>query len=235
MLVKEQINMKDVIVSHISSIWNLLSADEQNYLYDQLSYHTYRKNELIYSEGMQPENMMCLLSGQVKIYKVGPNTRFQIMRVIRPVQYFGYRAYFAHEPYVTNACAFENAKVALIPMKCIDHIIETNCRLAAFFIHQLATDLGISDQRSITLTQSHIRGRLAETILFLKKTYGVEADGATLSIYLSREDLAALANMTTANAIRTLSSFTSENLVVTDGRKIKIIDETALQRIARLG
>ena len=235
MLVNEEKNMKDVIVSHISSIWKLLSEDEQNYLYDQLSYHTYRKNELIYCEGMQPENMMCLLSGQVKIYKVGPNTRFQIMRVIRPVQYFGYRAYFAHEPYVTNACAFENAKIALIPMKCIDHIIETNCRLAAFFIHQLATDLGISDQRSITLTQSHIRGRLSETILLLKKTYGVEADGATLSIYLSREDLANLSNMTTSNAIRTLSNFASEKLITIDGRKIKLIDEEKLKKISKIG
>ena len=47
-MVNEEKNMKDVIVSHISSIWKLLSENEQNYLYDQLSYHTYRKNELIY-------------------------------------------------------------------------------------------------------------------------------------------------------------------------------------------
>ena len=46
--------------------------------------------------------------------------------------------------------------------------------------------------------------------MFLKDTYGVEEDESTLSIYLSREDLANLSNMTTSNAIRTLSNFATE-------------------------
>ena len=63
----------------------------------------------------------------------------------------------------------------------------------------------------------------------------MEADGYTLSIYLSREDLANLSNMTTSNAIRTLSLFAADKLVLVDGRKIKIIDEERLRQISRLG
>ncbi|MBR4931028.1 MAG: winged helix-turn-helix domain-containing protein, partial [Bacteroidaceae bacterium] len=70
---------------------------------------------------------------------------------------------------------------------------------------------------------------------YLKERYGVEADGYTLSIYLSREDLANLSNMTTSNAIRTLSLFAADKLVLVDGRKIKIIDEERLRQISRLG
>lgn len=66
-----------------------------------------------------------------------------------------------------------------------------------FFIRQLSIDLGISDERTVSLTQKHIRGRLAESLIFLKESYGPEEDGSTLSIYLSREDLANLSNMTT--------------------------------------
>ena len=104
-----------------------------------------------------------------------------------------------------------------------------------FFIKLLAIDLGISDQRTVNLTQKHIRGRLAEALLFLKDSYGLEEDGATLSIYLSREDLANLSNMTTSNAIRTLSTFASEKLIAIDGRKIKVIDEERLRKISRIG
>ena len=85
------------------------------------------------------------------------------------------------------------------------------------------------------MTQKHIRGRLAESLLFLKDNYGMEADGATISIYLSREDLANHSNMTTSNAIRTLTNFVSENIISIDGRKIKIIDEAHLRRISKLG
>ena len=41
--------------------------------------------------------------------------------------------------------------------------------------------------------------------------------------------------MTTSNAIRTLSSFASENLIAIDGRKIKILNEEELLRVSRNG
>jgi CRP-like cAMP-binding protein len=52
---------------------------------------------------------------------------------------------------------------------------------------------------------------------------------------MSREDLANLSNMTTANAIRTLSNFVLEKLIVVDGRRIKIINEPQLRKISKFG
>ena len=166
---------------------------------------------------------MCLLSGKVKIYKDGVGGRSQIIRMIKPTEYFGYRAYFAKEDYVTAASAFEPSTICLIPMSAIMTLVSQN------------NDLGISDERTVNLTQKHIRGRLAESLLFLKESYGLEEDGSTLSIYLSREDLANLSNMTTSNAIRTLSNFATERLITIDGRKIKIIDEEKLKKISKIG
>ena len=42
---------------------------------------------------------------------------------------------------------------------------------------------------------------------------------------MAREDLANMSNMTTSNAIRTLSQFASEGIISLDGRKIKMLDE----------
>ena len=125
--------------------------------------------------------------------------------------------------------------MCLIPMPVIVQLIMENTELAMFFIKQLSKDLGISDERTVNLTQKHIRGRLAESLLFLNDTYGVEEDQCTLSIYLSREDLANLSNMTTSNAIRTLSNFAAEKLIIIDGRKIKLIDEEKLKKISKIG
>ena len=104
-----------------------------------------------------------------------------------------------------------------------------------FFIKELATNLGISDARTVNLTQKHIRGRLAESLIFLKENYGLEQDGSTLNIYMAREDLANLSNMTTSNAIRTLSCFVNEKIIIVDGRKIKILDEEKLKKISKFG
>ena len=216
-------------------MWILLTPEQQALVAKHLEVRKYKKNQSIYAEGERPSHLLCLLDGKVKIYREGVCGRSQIMRIIKPVEYFGYRAYFAEEHFVTSAAAFEASIVCWIPMSIIKELVTENNKLAMFFIKMLAVDLGISDERTVNLTQKHIRGRLAESLIFLKETYGLEEDGATISIFLSREDLANLSNMTTSNAIRTLSNFAAEKLIAIDGRKIKIIDEEELEKISRIG
>ncbi|OAV65729.1 Nitrogen-responsive regulatory protein [Bacteroidales bacterium Barb6] len=219
----------------LADIWRVLTEAERVRLRDQSQICQYKRNQSIYLEGERAAFLMCLLKGKVKIYKNGVGRRNQIMRIIKPVQYFGYRAYFANEKYLTNAAAFESSIVCLTPMSLITDLIKNNTQLAMFFICQLSVDLGLADERTVNLTQKHIRGRLAEALLVLRDSYGIEKDGATLSIYLAREDLANLSNMTTSNAIRTLSNFVAEHVIALDGRKIKIIDADRLDKISRLG
>ena len=114
-------------------------------------------------------------------------------------------------------------------------VLKSNLNLSLNLLKAFATELGLSYNRTVTLTQKHIRGRLAESLIFLKDTYGFEKDGNTIKIYLSREDIASLSNMTTSNAIRTLSSFASDGILTLDGKKIKIEDLNKLQRISEMG
>lgn len=221
--------------STLPDIWRILSDEERELIKKNVRFVHFRKNETIYIDDEQPQDLMCLLNGKVKIYKSGVGGRSQIIRMIRPIQYFGYRAFFAREPYVTAASAFEASTVCLISMDLIEDMLRRNGNLALFFIQLLSVDLGIADQRVVNLTQKHIRGRLAESLIFLKESYGLEEDGATISIYLAREDLANLSNMTTSNAIRTLSNFVNEHIISIDGRKIKIIDEDRLLKISKIG
>lgn len=219
----------------MADMWSLLTKEQQTFLSSHFTLQNYKKNEVIHCEGETPTHLMCLLSGKVKIYKDGVGGRSQIIRMIKPVGYFGYGAFFAGKDYVTAAAAFESSLICLIPMAAIKTLITQNNDLALFFIKQLSFDLTVADERTVNLTQKHIRGRLAESLLFLKESYGLEEDGSTLSIYLSREDLANLSNMTTSNAIRTLSQFATEKLIAIDGRKIKIIEEDKLKKISKIG
>lgn len=229
-------NRKTVdLSSALSDIWCVLSDEERELIKENARIVHYKKNQSIYMENEQPRDLMCLLEGKVKIYKSGVGGRSQIIRMIRPVQYFGYRAFFAREPYLTAASAFEASSICFISMDLIERMSIRNGNLALFFIRMLSFDLGIADQRVVNLTQKHVRGRLAESLIFLKESYGLEADGATINIYLAREDLANLSNMTTANAIRTLSNFVNERIISLDGRKIKIIDEDRLLKISKIG
>ena len=231
-----KVNLSNIDVPElIADMWQPLNEEQQEYLANHFTLQNYKKNEIIHCEGETPTHLMCLLSGKVKVYKDGVGGRSQIIRMIKPVEYFGYRAYFSGQDYVTAAAAFEPSTICLIPMTAIVTLLKQNNELALFFIKLLSNDLGMADERTVSLTQKHIRGRLAESLIFLKESYGLEEDGSTLSIYLSREDLANLSNMTTSNAIRTLSQFAAEHLIAIDGRKIKIIEEDKLKKISKIG
>ena len=77
--------------------------------------------------------------------------------------------------------------------------------------------------------------RMADALFWLLDTYGTLPDDATLAVDLKRSDLAALSNMTTANAIRILSAFAKEDLIKTDHRKIMIRNRRGLQEVSLLG
>lgn len=219
----------------MAEIWARLKSEERRLVVENMEVHTFKKNQLIYAEGDEPEFLWVLLKGKVKKTKEGVGGRVQILRLIRPVQYFGYRAFFAQESYVSSASAFEPSMLGSVPLTLVRDMISSNNSLAWFFIQELSKNLGGSDTRIVNLTQKHIRGRLAEALIVLLDNYGYEDDGATLKIYMAREDLANLSNMTTSNAIRTLSTFVTERLVVVDGRRIKIINEAQLRKISKYG
>ena len=223
------------VLEKLSALCRHLTEEQKEALAKCITLQEYKKNEVIYHKGDIPEFLFCLLSGKVKVYKEGVGGRSQTIRLYKPVEYFGYRAYITNETIQTTAAAFEHSVVAKIPLHLVFTYVRSSNDLAWFFIQSLAKLLGMSDERTVNLTQKHIRGRLAESLLFLKESYGVEEDGCTLSIYLSREDLANLSNMTTSNAIRTLSGFATEKIVAIDGKKIKIINEEELERISNMG
>lgn len=227
--------LEHIVSKDLADIWNVLSPEEKRIITDNFTILQYKKGQIIYAEQEEPENLWCLLKGKVKMYKNGIGDREQILRLYRPVQYFGYRAYFAKENYVSSCAALEASVLGSVPMHIVEKLIRGNSDLAMFFIHELSRNLGGSDTKIVNLTQKHIRGRLADALLMLEENYGLEDDEATLKIYMSREDLANLSNMTTSNAIRTLTSFVSEKLILVDGRRIKILNEPQLRKISKFG
>ncbi len=169
------------------------------------------------------------------MFKEGVGGREQIIRMAKPIGFIGYRAMFAGDNYISSALAIEDCEICMIEKEILIKLIKSNSDLALEFINTFAIELGFSNNRTVTLTQKHIRGRLAESLLFLKDTFGYEEDKATIKVYLSREDLANLSNMTTSNAIRTLSSFATEKVLAIDGRRLKILNLKELSKISELG
>jgi len=236
---KEMVSDKNSDLQRIEQtlldVWHLLTEEERNLLLEEVEIRRYAKNDIIYHEGDTPQALYCPASGKVKIYKEGVGGRQHIIRVVKPREFFGYRASFAGENYIGEAGAFEDSAILYIPLPVARKIIIANHAISMYFLRKLAEQLGNSAEQTVSLTQKHVRGRLAETLLRLRNSFGFVDDKQTLAITASREDIANLSNMTTSNAIRTLSAFAQEGIVKTEGRNIILLDEEQLQRISEIG
>ncbi len=219
----------------LNPVWDALTDEEKAFIDENVKVYTARKNEIIHHEGDTPTHMAMLGSGKARVYKGGVSNRSQIIRMLKPGDLFGYRSMIANEKHNTSVSAVEVSTVYIIRREAFMHIIQQNGTFCYLFLLEMARDLGNSDTRTVNIAQKHIRGRLAESLLYLKDNYGLDEDQATLSVYMSREDLANLSNMTTSNAIRTLSSFADDGIISIDGKKIKILDMDELVRTSRLG
>ena len=236
-MMKERSEVKKEHSPHLSNImpqlWGLLSDHEREELLIWSSYYIYKRGEVIYDATVIPQNAFILVDGQVKVTQEADRT--QILSLVRAREFFGYEAYFARENPLTSATAVETSLICLVPIRSLETIIRSNASVGLYFMNDLALRLRERNQLTLTLTQKHTRGRLAESLLLLRRKYGTEADGRTIRAYLTRNELADLSNMTTSNAVRTLRSFQEEGVVALNGRRIKVLDEEKLQRISRLG
>ena len=219
----------------LNPLWETLTESERMMLSENVEIIHYEKNEIIHNDGDESQYMWMLLRGKVRIFKEGIGQRQQIIRLLKPYDIFGYRACIAHEAYNSSASAFEACTVYRLDREHFNQLIQSNGALCYQVMLMMAKDLAFSEIQTVNLTQKHIRGRLAESLLLLLKNYGYEDDGQTLAMLLPREDLANMSNMTTSNAIRTLSQFAQEGLLSIDGRHIRILDEKELEHISRIG
>jgi CRP-like cAMP-binding protein len=218
-----------------SSIFKGLNQKDKEELICQHTLVIIKKGQYLFKEGEKPHGLICLASGKVKVFKNGVGGRCQILKLVRQQNFIGYKALFSDVPWSVSAIAIEDSAICIFEKNSFIRILKKNPGLSVKLIKVIADELGFSNNRTVSLTQKHIRGRLAESILILRDTYGYEADGKTIRVSLSREDIANLSNMTTSNAIRTLSNLAAEGIIEITGRMISILDGTQLERISELG
>jgi CRP/FNR family transcriptional regulator, polysaccharide utilization system transcription regulator len=225
----------ELCIEGASSIFRGLSQTDKEVLNQHHLVVNFGKRDTILSQGSKPKGLICLVSGKAKIFKIGAGNREQIIKMLRPLSFINYRSLFSDNYYPFSVVAIEESAIVIFEKQALSRLLKQNAELAVKFLKVVSEDLLFSNNRLVSLTQKHVRGRLAESLLLLRDTYGVEADGKTLRVMLSREDIAHFSNMTTSNAIRTLSGMVSEKIIDIQGRKLMILNPQKLETISESG
>ncbi len=231
-MVKKTTYPIDKLLKLLSPLSINMTSEQQKKMLSLCSMSRLKKTEVICHEGDIANRLFCIMEGSAMITMKVDSEHEQIVRLLKSGDYYGYREYFLDNNYITSFIAISDVMICSIPMDYILNCVNINKNVAMFFIRQMSGELFAADVRFVKLTQKHLRGKLADVLLYLTEYFGLESDGKTLTVCLSRKELANIAIMTTANAIRTLSAFALDGLIEVKQRKISILDIPALRYIS---
>lgn len=194
----------------------------------------FKSGQTIFYEGNQPHGLYCIYKGKVKLAKLGADGKEQIVRFAGKGQVLGYRALLSDSPYNATATAIEDCEICHLSKSVFLSKLNENSSLSFNVIQLLSENLKESEDKLISITQKTVKERVAQAILLLKTRFGLEEDGATLAVVLTRREIGEIASITTETAIRTLSDFKKEKILELNQKRIKILDMPKLIYLANL-
>lgn len=217
-----------------SSVFSELTRDEIAVLNENKGCGFYKKGHTVFMQGHHPNGLFCVKYGKVKIYKTGDEGKEQIVRFGKSGDILGYRALLSGDSYSCSADVLEDSHVCFVPRSAFMNLLSNSSSLSLQVMKLLGLDLRQAENRITELAQKPVRERVAEALLLLKETYGVEDDSTTLNVSLSREEIANLVGTATETTIRLLSEFKQDGLIGLQGKKISITNFNKLVQVANL-
>jgi CRP/FNR family transcriptional regulator, polysaccharide utilization system transcription regulator len=215
-----------------STLQNLSSCEIENFEAAK-SCSTFKKGQIILHEGNRTQGVYCIHKGKVKITRMGPEGKDQIIRFAKDGDLLGYRSLLSGENLSASMVALEDTSVCFMPKTMMFEFIETNPKFSLDLMKLACHDLGEAGKLITNMAQKNVRERLAEILLLLKNIFGEDEEGF-LNITLTREEYANMVGTATETVIRLLSDFKSQNLIEAKGRKMKILLPNDLVRIGNV-
>ncbi|MCX6240556.1 MAG: Crp/Fnr family transcriptional regulator [Bacteroidetes bacterium] len=210
-----------------------LDKADLQYLNTEREVRQYRKGQNIFEEGHKTHGIFCIKEGQVKLYKNGFDGREHITRIAFPGNLIGLRALLSGRDYSVNATAMEDSTACFIPKSDFFQLMIKYPDFSRRLIVVLTQLLEEAEARLIGIAHRPLKERLAESLLFLHKSFHNTSPSFPMPyLNLTRSDLANIIGTTPETVIRMLSALKDERIISIKGRKIFILDCPRLEFIA---
>ncbi|GCD80051.1 Crp/Fnr family transcriptional regulator [Schleiferia thermophila] len=193
----------------------------------------FKKGQTLLVEGSRNNGVYCIHKGKVKITRMGPEGKEQIIRFGKEGDLIGYRSLLSGEPVSASVYAMEETHACFLPKHVLFHFIQSNPAFTLDLMKLACKDLGDAGKIITNLAQKSVRERLAEVLLIIYNTFGEDEEGC-LNVTITREEIANMVGTATETVIRLLSEFKDDHLIENKGRKIKLLNRRELAHIGNV-
>jgi len=223
-------NCRQCIIKRFNAL-KTLTNDELDNISDHKTSLIIKKGEYLMTEGNAINGLYCIKDGKGKLTKLNTNGKEQIIKFIKGGDILGHRSILSEELVGLNAIALEDMHVCFIPKGDILDTIKENTQFSLKLMKNISHQLNDANTAISQMAQKPVKDRLAETLLQLEETFGVDNESC-IDVILTREEIANTIGTATESAIRLLSNLKKDGVIDLIGKKIKISNKNALKNIS---
>lgn len=214
-------------------LFRRLSDGDRRRLADVSLVRAYSKGATVFTEGDPSDFLFTIDSGRVKVAKMLPGGKEVILEILGAGDPLGAVAAYESRPYPASAVALEDSTLLLVKRGAFFTLLESSPSLVLGLLNGLSFRLVELTRRIAEVTGSRVETRFANVFLMLAGRMGrAEARGLFIPLALSRQELADLTGTTLETAIRVMSRWGKEHLVLTEKDGFVVADRAALERLA---
>lgn len=188
--------------------------------------------QTLFHEGDPATRVFTLTTGTLKLYKLLPDGRRQVMGFIHPGDFLGMSI---DDEHAFTAEALEEAQLCWFPRNRFDEFVENHASMEHQLYRMAAHELAAAQQQMVLLGRKTANERFASFLLFLARR-AEQIPGRTanlVSMPMSRSDIADYLGLTKETVSRVLSAFRRDRLIrLRAVDEIEVLDRYALEQLA---
>ena len=216
-----------------AGIFQGVSPDAVAALVRQLEPVTFRRTEVVFSEGEPGDTLYIITSGKVKIGRKSLDGRESLITLMGPSDMFGELAIFDPGPRTSTVTALTEVKAVVMSRSVLRSWIADRPEIAKQLLRVLARRLRRTNDNLSDLIFTDVPGRVAKQLLYLAQRFG-SRDGNALRVdhELTQEEIAQLVGSSRETVNKALSDFAQRGWIRVQGRSILIDNAERLAKRA---
>lgn len=187
-----------------------------------------QKGQTIFRPEEVSQTLYIVNTGQVRLYHLADDGKERVLRVLNPGDFIGEIALFTDEIHSNYAEATQATELCTISRDALTELVQRFPTLALSLLGALAVRLKSAEHQATLLAIPDALPRLAGYLMDLS-----HAKATTVTLPMSKQDLAAYLGMTPESLSRKLKQLVTQGAITTSGRrKLEIVDLAKLQAVS---
>lgn len=212
-----------------------LSAEDQRRVASLATVRDYVRGDYLWKEGDPAEALTLIVRGRVKIVRETEAADL-ILEIFGEGEPVGAIAVYNYIPYPASAVCLEPVTLLVLPRRDYFELLDRNPDFARAIIRELTKLVMALTRKVEDFRGQRVETRIAQLFLTLAERMGkTTKQGLEIPIQLSRQEIADLVGTTVETAIRVLSRWGHEKIVITGEGRFLIPSRERLAERAQSG